>query len=244
MSNFVSRTIKRLTRGRQKEPERVRLGCRSADEYRDALDMTLREWFMYHQNHIALDRCSWMGVRAIKNPLDAWIYQEIIYELKPDVIVEIGSYEGGGSLFLASMLDLIGKGMVISIDTDPSKFRARHERIRQIAGSSSSEEVVDEVRSLCEGKVVMVIHDGDHRKEQVLRDLRAYAPLVPVGSYLIVEDGNSDLFEPGDGLGLKEDGPLAAVEQFLADNLDFEADPERERYILTYNPRGFLRRIR
>jgi len=141
------------------------------------------------------------------------------------------------------MLDLIGKGMVVSIDIDPSRFKAQHVRIRQIAGNSSSEEVVGEVCRLCEGKTVMVLHDGDHWKEQVLRDLRAYAPLVTPGSYFIVEDGNSDLFEPGDGLGLEEDGPLAAVEQFLAENSDFEVDEERERYILTYNPRGFLRRI-
>jgi cephalosporin hydroxylase len=89
----------------------------------------------------------------------------------------------------------------------------------------------------------MVIHDADHRKEQVLSDLERYAPLVTAGNYLIIEDGIVDLFRPGNGLGTWTDGPLAATDEFLRTNPHFQVDSERERYLMTYNPRGFLRRV-
>ena len=185
-----------------------------------------------------------MGVRAIKNPLDAWIYQEIIYEVKPDIIVEIGSAEGGATLFLANILDFIGNGKVVSVDIDRTNYTVKHDRIIEITGDSRSPQVFKKVSDLCNGKKVLVIQDGDHRKDGVLADLRDYSRLVTVGSYFIVEDGIIDLFRSGDGIGMSEDGPLKATEQFLSENSKFEVDTTRERYILTYNPRGFLRRVK
>ena len=85
---------------------------------------------------------------------------------------------------------------------------------------------------------------GDHRKESVLGNLWNYSEFVGVGSYFIVEDGVIDLFRPGDGIGDFFEGPLAALQEFLGENADFEVDQKRERYLLTYNPRGFLRRVR
>ena len=91
----------------------------------------------------------WLGVPALKNPMDCWVYQEIIYKVKPDVIIECGTAAGGGTLFLASICDLIGKGKVISIDTlesDPSRFykkgdRPTHERISYVKGSGFSKRI-------------------------------------------------------------------------------------------------------
>jgi cephalosporin hydroxylase len=180
----------------------------------------------------------------MKNPFDAWIYQEIIYEVKPDVIVEIGSAEGGSSLYFANLLDLLGKGQVVSIDIDRTNFNVRHDRIIVITGDCSSQEVAAKVSGLCQGKKTLVVHDGDHRKEAVLRDLGIYSKFVSVGSYLIVEDGVADLFKPWDGVGQSYEGPLKAVEEFLITNPEFVVDMERERYLLTYNPRGFLKRVR
>jgi cephalosporin hydroxylase len=184
-----------------------------------------------------------MGLHAWKNPLDAWIYQEIVYEVRPDIIVEIGSYEGGSTLFLAGLLELLGKGTVISVDIDRSRFRAKHDRIFEITGSSSSPEVVEKVRGLCRDRTVLIIQDAAHDKESVLKDLRNYSKLVSLNSYFIVEDGVVDLYRPSDSIGSFEDGPLAAIDEFLSQNPNFLADSERERYILTYNPRGFLKRI-
>ncbi len=211
-------------------------------EYRRRFAMAISQWFLYHERNIAFNKCYWMGIRACKNPLDAWIYQEIIYEVKPDIIIEIGSWEGGSTLYFANLLDLLGKGLVISIDIDRTNYRAKHNRIVTITGDSSSLEIVSKVAKLCENKSILVVHDGCHSKEEVLKDLQLYSNFVSIGSYFIVEDGIIDLLKPW-VFGFYVDGPLAAVEEFLSKNSKFVIDRERERYILTHNPKGFLRRI-
>jgi cephalosporin hydroxylase len=213
-------------------------------DYRKRFKMNLAQWLLYHQKNIVFEKCHWMGVRTLKNPLDVWIYQEIIHEVKPDIIIEIGSAEGGSTLYFANLLDLLGKGKVISIDIDRTKFNIKHDRVFMLTGDSSSPEISRKVSEMCRSKIVMVIHDGGHSKQQVLKDLEAYSNLVSLNGYFIVEDGIVDLFSPGDGMGLPEEGPLAAVEEFLISHKEFAVDVERERYILTYNPKGFLKRIR
>jgi cephalosporin hydroxylase len=212
-------------------------------DYRRRFRMSLHRWLLYHHKEIHHERCHWMGVRALKNPLDAWVYQEILYEVQPDVVVEIGSNEGGSTLYLAHLLELIGKGLVVSVDIDHSRFTASHHRIVKVTGDSSAEATLAQVAALCEGKTGLVIHDANHNKEPALRDLRAYERFVSVGSYLIVEDGIVDLFRPGDGLGWFAEGPLAAVEQFIRERPEFRIDSTREKYVMTYNPKGFLRRV-
>ncbi|HEX2272389.1 MAG TPA: CmcI family methyltransferase [Acidimicrobiales bacterium] len=222
-------------------PQSVR---RTARAYRRTFRLTLGQWLRYHQSDVVFERCTWMGVRTWKSPLDAWIYQEILHEVRPDVVLEIGSAAGGSTLYLAHLLDLIGQGTVVSVDIDRSRFQAKHPRIVTVTGPSSSAATLEKVAALCEGKRALVIHDADHRKAQVLEDLRAYAPFVSVGSYLIVEDGIIDVFRPHEALGVTYEGPLAAIEEFLRSSDWFEVDDSRERYLLTYNPRGFLRRVR
>jgi len=211
--------------------------------YRRRFRMTLGRWLVRHQREVVFEKCQWMGVPALKNPLDAWIYQEIIHEVRPDVVVEIGSGSGGSTLYFAHLLEILGNGVVVSVDISRDTFVAAHDRIVVVTGHSSSAETVERVRELCEGKRVFVIHDGDHKRAQVLEDLAAYSPLVSVGSYFVVEDGIVDLFSLS-GMGAWYDGPLVATEEFLAANPEFEADEERERYLVTYNPKGFLRRLR
>lgn len=185
-----------------------------------------------------------MGTRTVKNPFDLWIYQEIIYDIKPDIIIEIGSLEGGTTLFFANLLDILGKGKVFSIDISRKKYHVKHNRITIFTGNSSSPKIIAKVQRLCRGKTVLIVHDGDHRKKQVMKDLLAYSNLVSIGSYFIIEDGIIDIFGDGKIFRQKEEGPLAAIEDFLSKNSNFIADSQRERYLLTYNPRGFLRRIR
>jgi len=211
--------------------------------YRRRFSISLRQWLLYHQHRIIFSRSSWMGVPMLKNPLDAWVYQELLYEIQPDIVIEIGSAAGGSTLFLAHLLDIIGKGQVISIDIDRSTYHVQHPRIITITGDSASPQVVDQVAGLCKNKTVIVIHDGDHHKEQVLKDLALYSPFVSVGSYFIVEDGIVDLFEPLEMMWERRDGPLMAVEEFIKLNPHFQIDLDREKYLLTYNPRGYLRRL-
>ena len=212
--------------------------------YRRRFGISLRQWTLYHHNNIVFQQCSWMGVRTQKNPCDCWIYQEIIWETKPEVIVEIGSASGGSTLYFAQLLDLIGSGTVVSIDISRETYDVSHPRVVAITGNSSAPAIVEQVADLCRGKRTLVIHDGDHEKKQVLRDLEAYAPFVGVGSYLIVEDGLIDLFRPNDGVGDFPAGPLKAIDQFLRTHGEFAIDRDRERYMITNSPSGFLKRVR
>lgn len=207
--------------------------------------MDLRDWLLFHQKEIVFDRMTWMGTRIWKNPLDAWIYQEILYEVKPDVIVEIGSRFGGSTRFFANLLDIMDHGRIVSIDPYRKDFELVHDRLIVLTGRSDDRDILARVEELCRDRSVFVIQDGDHSYRQVLADLRNYSPWVSKGSYFVVEDGIVDLFHEGDGMGFAEEnpGPLAATETFLAEASDFEVDTSRERYLLTYNPKGFLKRI-
>jgi cephalosporin hydroxylase len=189
----------------------------------------------------AWTNAAWLGAQALKNPLDLWVYQEILFETRPELIVETGTYRGGSALYLASLCDLLDHGQVISIDIEPLREDyPRHPRITYLAGRSSTDpQVLAEVRSRADGRPLLVVLDSDHSQGHVEAELEAYAPLVPVGCYVIVEDSNigqirKDLMP----------GPLQAVETFLAGNDEFEIDREREKFLITFNPSGYLRRVR
>jgi len=211
-------------------------------DYQQRFKMTLGEWMIYHQTTLSdAGKISWMGVRTAKCALDAWIYQELIYRIRPDVVIEIGSDRGGSTLYFAHLLDSMQHGIVVSVDIDRSLFQVQHARIVLVTGDSSAPATVEQVATHCANQErVMVIHDGGHTGDQVLRDLRAYANFVSVGSYFIIEDSIIDLFSPTTGLGRYWDGPLSAIEQFLEERPDFAVDRECERYLLTNNPRGYL----
>lgn len=184
----------------------------------------------------------WQGIQIIKCPLDLWIYQEIIFELKPDIIIECGTASGGSALYLASMCDLVNNGKVITIDIEPQKGRPENKRITYLLGSSTSKEIVEKVKSLVRNNnKIMVILDSDHRKQHVLNELRIYSKLVTKGSYLIVEDTNINGHPVSPDFG---PGPMEAVDEFLKENKDFIADRTREKLYLTFNPSGYLKKIK
>lgn len=183
----------------------------------------------------------WLGAQALKNPLDLWVYQEIVFETRPELIVETGTYRGGSALYLASLCDLVGGGEVVSIDVEPLRDDyPEHPRLTYLGGRSSTHpDVLEEVRRRAAGRSLLVILDSDHSQAHVEAELAAYAPLVPVGCYVIVEDSNigqirKDLMP----------GPREAVETFLASTRDFEIDHSREKFLITFNPSGYLKRVR
>ena len=189
----------------------------------------------------AWTEATWLGAQALKNPLDLWVYQEIMVETRPELVVETGTYRGGSAFFLASVCDLLGAGEVVSIDVEPVRDDYPvHPRITYLGGRSSTDpDVVADVRARADGRRVLVILDSDHSQAHVEAELAEYAPLVPVGCYLIVEDSNigqirKDLLP----------GPLEAIETFLARSDEFEVDREREKFLITFNPSGYLRRVR
>src|SRR5258708_545517 len=135
-----------------------------------------------------------MGVPVYKNPLDAWLYQEIFFTARPDLVVEIGSLAGGSTLYMAHLLDLLGNGAVLSVDMDREHWAVEHPRIECLTGSSGDPQIVKAVYERARGERTLVVHDGDHSSDAVLRDLNAYAGIVSINSYLVVEDGIIDLF--------------------------------------------------
>jgi cephalosporin hydroxylase len=199
---------------------------------------------LYYQQPAYWAGTYWLGVHCVKSPLDLWIYQEIVHETRPELIVETGTWHGGSALYFASLLDLIGNGRVLSIDLEPVRDELpKHPRIAYWGGRSSVDpEVLEDVRREARDRTVMVVLDSDHRKEHVLAELAAYAPLVSPGCYLICEDtainGHPIFAAHGPG-------PAEALAEWLQRHRDeWEPDPRREKFLMTFNPGGFLRRIR
>jgi len=186
----------------------------------------------------------WRGVRALKCPLDLWIYQEIIFETQPDVIIETGTAHGGGAWFLGDMCELAGNGRVITVDID-ADATPEHPRVTYIAGDSVAPETFSQVTDLIdEGESVMVVLDSRHLRDHVIKELHLYQDLVRKGHYLIAEDTNLNLNPRGHRHGPDpRPGPYEAVRQFLAEQDRFEIDRSREKFFMTLNLNGYLRCI-
>jgi cephalosporin hydroxylase len=199
---------------------------------------------------------SWMGVPIIQFPADVMATQEVIFSTRPDVIIESGVARGGSVLFMASMLELIGSGMVIGIDIDirphnraSIEDNAMAKRIRLIEGPSTASETVAQVKAeIPDGASVMVVLDSDHSYEHVLAELRAYAPLVTVGQYLVVADTLLGRLEQSQTptrrskVLFKGNEPLAALETYLRETDRFEADPAiNGKLIVASSPGGYLK---
>lgn len=167
-----------------------------------------------------------------------WVYQEMIYETQPEVIIETGTYKGGSALFFAHICDLVGKGEVITIDINECNLS--HPRVTKIIGNSVSNEVINKVKEIVSNKTAMVILDSGHSKNHVLREMELYSQFVSVGNYLVVEDTNINGNPVLPGWG---EGPMEALNEFLKKRKDFEIDRTREKFLLTFYPNGFLKRV-
>lgn len=184
---------------------------------------------------------SWMGHPYRKSPLDAWAYQELMTELKPELVVETGTFMGGSALFIAHLMDILGKGQVLTIDIEEYP-RPAHPRIQYVRGSSTDPGLLQGLLRDRPPGPCMVILDSDHRKDHVLLEMELLGPYVTLGSYLIVEDTNINGHPVFPTHG---PGPYEAVAEFLGRHDDFEVDSTREsKFLLTFNPRGYLKRIR
>jgi cephalosporin hydroxylase len=187
------------------------------------------------------------GIVTYKYPNDLWILQEIISEIKPDVFIETGTFNGGTSLFVADLMDWYGKGMVVTVDIERQENLPQHDRIVYLTGDSVSDEVLSWVEPYVNAKpTVMVDLDSYHTKDHVSKELELYSPFVTEGSYLIVEDtlisGHPVQVKNGDGKNV-DPGPYEAVMEFLKGNDNFKIDRSRTRFLITTNPDGYLRRV-
>lgn len=210
-----------------------------ADHMEDNLDTPLGKILPMIQDGI-IHRTTYFGVRTLKSPMDAWVYQELVFETEPEVIVEIGNENGGSLLFLAHLCDTIGRGRIIGLDITHEKVPKivrQHPRITLIEGDACRRfEDVD--RMISEEEKVLVIEDSSHKYDNTLNILRLYSKFIKPGDYFIVEDG---ICHHGLAVGPKP-GPYEAIEDFVVENKDFEIDRSREHFFLTWNPKGYLKR--
>ena len=181
------------------------------------------------------------GIPTLKNPLDFWVYQEILCQTRPEYVVEIGNFHGGSTLALAHICDSLGVGRVIAVDSTHDNIAAAakaHPRITLLTGDAC--EMAPRVEQAVSGsKSIMVIDDSLHTFEHTLRVLETYSPMVGVGYYFIVEDG---ICHHGLDVGPRP-GPYEAVEAFVARNGNFIVDREKENFGITWNPKGYLKKI-
>jgi cephalosporin hydroxylase len=204
----------------------------------EVLDLKVRDWIEHYQRVIVSNSIRYKGIPTWKNVMDLWVYQEIVHETQPEVIVELGCKFGGGTTWLADLMRTVGTGRVVGVDLiAPRATLPANACFFQ--GDSSAAAIVERVHQECRGKRTMVIADSNHSEEHVLKELRLYSPLVSVGCYFVVEDGivdamNWDEFTPG---------PRPAVHRFIAENPQFRIDHARERFAVTYNPDSFLQRM-
>jgi cephalosporin hydroxylase len=201
----------------------------------------------------------WLGIPIIQFPQDIVGLQELIWKIKPELIIETGIARGGSLIFSASMLQLIGKGSVVGIDIDIRKENKAailkhplYKRIKMIEGSSTDKSVINKVNKIAKNKKnILVILDSNHTHEHVLAELNAYSKLVKKGSYVIVFDtiieDIPDKYSKKlmNGNWNKKNNPKTAVYEFLNGNKRFKIDYNIEnKLLITVAPDGFLKCIK
>lgn len=230
-----------LRRGRGRLPDPVkRYGKVAWHAWGSLVTRSFNRYF-YARADLTWGRTSWLGIPLWKNPLDLWVYQEILWEVRPSLIVETGTYRGGSALYIASLCDLMGYGQVLTIDIEARTDRPQHPRIEYVDGSSLSPKTIElvERRVGAASGPVLVVLDSDHHRPHVQAELDMYHRFVTPGSYLIVEDTNINGHPVKPSFG---PGPMEAVAAFLPRHPEFAVDRSRERYLVTHNPGGYLRR--
>ena len=218
-----------------------------------------KSWFKLSEKYQYSYHFSWMGMPIIQYPQDIIALQEIIWKVKPELIIETGIARGGSLIFSASMLELIGKGKVIGIDIDIRKQNAiaikKHQmfkRIKMIEGSSIDKKVIKKVYQLAKNKKhILVILDSNHSHEHVLEELKLYSPLVQKNSYLIVFDtviedvSNTTTSSHQKRPWGKGNNPKTAVKEFLKNSTRFVNEKEiEEKLMITVGPCGYLKCIK
>jgi cephalosporin hydroxylase len=194
----------------------------------------------YHSPWRTWQNTRYRGVLTAKCPLDMWIYQEILHEVRPDVILECGTNRGGSALYLADLCETIGNGRVVTVDVEDVASQVSHPRMTKLYGSSTDPAIHAEVLAHLEGAAsVLVILDSDHSYGHVHDELKLWSDVVTPGSYLIVEDTDINGHPVLPSFG---PGPWEALHDFLESDDRFTIDESREKFMMTSNPRGYLRR--
>ena len=194
----------------------------------------------------------WLGRPIIQFGSDMVMLQELIWEVKPDIFIETGIAHGGSLIYTASLFEMMGNGKVIGIDVEIREHNRiailahpMYKRISMIEGSSVSGTTIAELEKQLEpDKKVMV--DSNHSREHVLNEMQLYSKYIPVGSYLIVQDGAQKWVAdmPRGKPEWIDDNPLNAIDDFLKTNSDFVVDENYTRLGITQSPSGYLKKVK
>ena len=199
---------------------------------------------------------TWLGRPIIQYPQDILAMQELIWEVKPDLIIETGIAHGGSCVFHASMLEIIGKGEVLAIDIDIREHNKveiekhpMYKRITMLEGSSISDDIVKQVHDFAKDyQTILVCLDSNHTHDHVLSEMNAYSSLVSKGSYMVVFDTIIEDLPQGsfpDRPWDKGDNPKTAVWEFLKTHDDFEIQSDiDDKLLISVAPSGYLKKIK
>lgn len=216
------------------------------------------DWMVHADKYKYTYNYTWLGRPIIKFPSDIVATQQIVWDVKPDLIVETGIAHGGSLILSASLLELIGgPGKVLGIDIDIREHNRREieahplmKRIEMIEGSSIDDAIIDRVRKeAAKAKRVMVFLDSLHTHDHVLAELKLYAPLVTVDSYLVLPDTFIEYFPKGYYSHNRPwdvgNNPMTALRMFLRDNSNYEIDRRLcDKLMITEAFDGYLKRVR
>lgn len=228
---------------------------RTTDPYSaDGLRTMAELWTKVACEHRMMYQPTWLGIPVIQYAEDIVMMQELIWRLRPDVIVETGVAHGGSAVLYASVLELIGHGKVVAVDVEirPHNRQAitahpMARRIELIEGSSTAPETLAKVKAAVgDAAKVLVTLDSNHSAAHVRKEIELYAPMVSPDSYLVVMDGAQEIMAdiPRGKAEWRTDNPLVAIREFVAGTKDWEVDPHYTRMLVTSNPQAFLRRVR
>jgi cephalosporin hydroxylase len=196
----------------------------------------------------------WLGVPVIQTPEDLILMQELIFTVRPDVIVESGIAHGGGLIYYASMMELLNKGKVIGVDIEIREHNRKvieahplFKRIEMIEGSSVSDETINQIKKRVPAdSSVIACLDSDHTRSHVLKELQLFKQFIKPGGYIVVFDTNTSKMAELGACDRKyiDNGPEEAVQEFLKTESDFEIDTFYNKLYISYSPNGYLRRIK
>ncbi len=224
-------------------------GCRPSQKADLSDEEIIKRFNQIYYYSGVVQKTTWMGVKVGQNPCDPWMMQEIIYQIKPDFIIETGTWFGGSALYYAMLLEqLDNSGKVITVDIKDygDQTAAQSPLFKKnvifLEGDSVSPAILNKIKELIGTNTkVMVTLDSLHTKEHVLKELLLYSPFVSPGSYLVVQDTNMHGHPVHPNF---PEGPMEAVMEFLKNNKDFIIDSSRTKFLLTFHPSGYLKKIK
>ena len=216
-------------------------------------EVGLRWTKVAQENRLAYE-IDWLGVPVIQTPEDLILMQELVFDVQPDFIIEIGIAHGGGLIYYASLMEVLNKGKVIGVDVEIRPHNKKvievhplFKRIELIQRDSVSDETIRELRKVVpKNSRVIVCLDSDHTKAHVLRELELYQEFVAPGCYIVVFDTNTSKLAELGACDKKYigNGPKEAVDEFLKERADFEIDKKYNKLYVSTSIDGYLRRIK